>query len=108
MITKKNAINAHVDWNKVEKATEIRRTYQLMNMNGEPGIIFKMYKPSQLHLGKVFGRENISERYRGKLFLRMGKMDRSGQSHADKKPKDIFRERRIKEMLDEREQAYCY
>ena len=103
MITKKNAINAHVDWNKVEKATEIQRTYQLTNMGGVPGIIFKMYKPSQLS-----GCENISKRYLYKMFLRMGKVDRSGQSHADKKPKDIFRERRIKEMLDERNQAYCY
>lgn len=103
MITKKNAINTHVDWSKVEKATEIRRTYQLTNFGDEPGIIFKMYKPSQFVVGG-----GISERYIGKAFFRMGKVDRSGQSHADKKPKDIFRERRIKEMLDERNQTYCY
>lgn len=108
MITKRDARNVTIDWKKVDRATEINRTYELLKPDNGPGIIFKSYKPSQLKEKKVFGNGNVSERYRGWFFVRSGIIDRSGKSHADKKPKQVFRERRMKEMLDERNRAYCY
>ena len=108
MITKRDARNTNVDWNEVQRATEINRTYEMLKPDFGPGIIYKSYKPHQLKQRKVFGNGNVSERYRGWTFLPMGKIDRSGKSHADKKPKQVFRERRMKEMLDERNRAYCY
>ena len=111
MITKRNAINTPINWKKVEKATEIPRTYQLIEPDGSPGIIFKMYKPSQLKYAKnhpVFGGGNVAERYRTKAILPMGIKDRSRKNHGDRKPKDIFRERKLRDMTDASGRAYCY
>lgn len=45
MTSKLDAANAVVDWDKVEKATEVPRTYLVRDHLGKE--FFKMYKPSQ-------------------------------------------------------------
>ena len=46
MITKSNAANPKdINWEAVDKATEIRRTYLVKDSEGRE--FFKMYKPSQ-------------------------------------------------------------
>lgn len=45
MITKLDAKDAKVDWNKVNKATEVPRTYLVKDMFGKE--FYKMYKPSE-------------------------------------------------------------
>ena len=102
MITKKDARGASVDWETVNKRSEIARTYLFMGPEGQR--IFKLYKPSQMR------DKNISKKYRkpGWKWIEIGMKDRSGKSHADKKPKQVFRERHMKEMLDEHNRAYCY
>ena len=47
MTRKTDAKNTNVDWNAVELATEIARTYEVELFSG--GIIFKQYKPSFVH-----------------------------------------------------------
>lgn len=47
MVTKMQAQGAKVDWNAVEKATEIRRTYLITTKSGRE--FFKMYKPSEVN-----------------------------------------------------------
>ena len=44
MITKNDAVNAKVDWDAVERATEVPRTYLVRDNTGRE--FFKMYKPS--------------------------------------------------------------
>lgn len=44
MTRKTDAKDTNVDWNAVELATEIARTYEVELFSG--GIIFKQYKPS--------------------------------------------------------------
>ena len=46
MVTKMQAQGAKVDWDAVERATEIRRTYLIVTKNGRE--FFKMYKPSEV------------------------------------------------------------
>lgn len=105
MVTKSEVYNTTVNWNHVNKVTEIRRTYELINPDGAPGVIFKMYKRSQFR--RNGDPENpISKKYQGKLFQRMGVKDVSRKSHKDKKPKDVFRERGMSEMMKEREYIY--
>lgn len=102
MVTRKDAQNAVVDWDTVNKRTEVARTYMFISPEGHT--IFKQYKPSQVKAG------NISSKYKGPgwRYAKMGKVDRSGKSHADRPYKEIFRERRLREMTDERNARYCY
>ena len=46
MITKLQAKDAKVDWDRVNKLTEIRRTYLVRTKDGRE--FFKMYKPSEV------------------------------------------------------------
>ena len=46
MVTKMQAQGAKVDWDAVERATEIRRTYLITTKSGRE--FFKMYKPSEV------------------------------------------------------------
>lgn len=45
MITKLGAKGTKVDWDAVERATEVRRTYLVRDRHGNE--FFKMYKPSE-------------------------------------------------------------
>lgn len=45
MTTKAKAMNTKVDWDYVDRATEIRRTYLVRLPDGRK--MFKMYKPSE-------------------------------------------------------------
>lgn len=45
MTTKQDAMGTKVDWEAVEKATEVRRTYLITDRFGRE--FFKMYKPSE-------------------------------------------------------------
>lgn len=45
MTTKLDAKNTAVDWDAVERATEVRRTYLVRDKRGNE--FFKMYKPSE-------------------------------------------------------------
>jgi len=45
MITKNEARDAKVDWDYVNKATEVKRTYLVTDRTGKE--FFKMYKPSE-------------------------------------------------------------
>lgn len=45
MTTKSNSIGTIVDWDAVEKATEVPRTYLIKDRFGKE--FFKMYKPSE-------------------------------------------------------------
>ena len=45
MTTKQDAMGTKVDWEAVEKATEVRRTYLIKDRFGRE--FFKMYKPSE-------------------------------------------------------------
>lgn len=47
MTGKTDGMKAKVDWEKVNKATEIKRTYEIELKSG--GIIFKQYKPSEMN-----------------------------------------------------------
>ena len=47
MTGKSDGMKAKVDGEKVNKATEIMRTYEIELKTG--GIIFKMYKPSEMN-----------------------------------------------------------
>ena len=47
MTFKSASMSAKVDWEAVNRATEIKRTYEIILESG--GIIFKMYKPSEFH-----------------------------------------------------------
>ena len=52
MITKLQAKDAKVDWDAVERATEIRRTYLVRTEDGRE--FFKMYKPSEvMHIAEA-------------------------------------------------------
>lgn len=104
MVTKRNAANS-VNWEQIEKATEISRTYELSNMDGSPGVVFKMYKRSQFKRGGD-PEHPISQKYMGKLFHRVGIKDLSKKSHKDKSPKEIFRERAMAEMMRNAEYVY--
>ncbi len=44
--TKNTARGAKINWDAVEKATEIARSYEIQTIGG--GIIFHMYKPSEV------------------------------------------------------------
>ena len=102
MITKRNAVNTSIDWETVNKRSEIARTFLFIGPEGQR--IFKLYKPSQLR------DKNISKKYRkpGWKYVEVGTKDRSGKSHADPRPKEIFRQRRLREMMDAQGRAYCY
>ena len=45
MTTKSESVSTKVDWNAVEKATEVPRTYLVKDKLGRE--FFKMYKPSE-------------------------------------------------------------
>ena len=45
MTTKLESSGANIDWDKVEKATEVPRTYLVKDRFGNE--FFKMYKPSE-------------------------------------------------------------
>ncbi len=45
MITKSESVGIKVDWNVVEKATEVPRTYLVRDAFGNE--FYKMYKPSE-------------------------------------------------------------
>ena len=50
MITKAESSGATVDWDKIERATEVNRTYLVKDKFGNE--FFKMYKPSEAQ--KIF------------------------------------------------------
>lgn len=50
MITKSESVGTKVDWNVVEKATEVPRTYLVKDNFGNE--FYKMYKPSEAQ--KIF------------------------------------------------------
>ena len=50
MITKSESVGTKVDWNVVEKATEVPRTYLVKDSFGNE--FYKMYKPSEAQ--KIF------------------------------------------------------
>lgn len=66
MITKMDAKNVNVDWDYVERATEVARTYLVRDEQGRE--FFKMYKPSEA--SRIF-KEN---RWNGTL---VGKLERA-------------------------------
>ena len=45
MVTKLDAIDVNIDWDLVDRITEVRRTYLVRNSDGNE--FFKMYKPSE-------------------------------------------------------------
>lgn len=53
MVTKTEAAGTKVDWNKVELATEVKRTYLIKDQFGHE--FFKMYKPSEAN--RIFKAE---------------------------------------------------
>lgn len=102
MITKQEAANARVDWDTINRKTEIARTYMITVPGG--GIIFKMYKPSQFLNGKV-GNRYHKDGYWEKM---IGRKDLSGKSHKEKSFRDICRERQMREMITEEQASYGY
>ena len=56
MITKSESIGTKVDWDAIEKATEIPRTYLVTDKFGRK--FFKMYKPSEAQ--KIFKATDCS------------------------------------------------
>ena len=67
MVTKSDAIGVKVDWDKVNAATEVKRTYLVKDRNGKE--FFKMYKPSEAK--RIFALEG----WRGSI---VSVLDRSG------------------------------
>lgn len=54
MITKMGSVDAKIDWDLVNKITEVKRTYLVRDHNGRE--FFKMYKPSEAeHIFKQEG-----------------------------------------------------
>lgn len=72
MTGKMGAKNANVDWRAVEKATEIRRTYEIHLING--GIIFKMYKPSEIR--SIINDKNDVRNFKWKDVKMVGRVQR--------------------------------
>lgn len=72
MVTKLEAKTANVDWDKINKATEVRRTYLCWDKDGHE--FYKMYKPSEA--GKIFK----SKGWHGKI---VGVLDRSVRNKDD-------------------------
>ena len=68
MTTKAKAMNTKVDWDYVDRATEIRRTY-LVKDRSTGREFFKMYKPSEAQrifkaegwIGKIVSRVERSK-----------------------------------------------
>lgn len=56
MVTKSDARNAKVNWDAIEKATEVPRTYLVTDKFGRK--FFKMYKPSEAQ--KIFKATDCS------------------------------------------------
>ena len=77
MVTKLDAKNVKVDWDKVNQATEVRRTYLCWDKDGHE--FFKMYKPSEA--GKIFKAKG----WHGKIVSTLDKgaryHDNSGKNH---------------------------
>ena len=67
MVTKSDAIGVNVDWEKINAATEVKRTYLVNDRNGRE--FFKMYKPSEAK--RIFAAEG----WKGSI---VSVLDRSG------------------------------
>ena len=69
MTGKMQAKDAVVDWDKVNRATEKKRTYEVLLESG--GLIFKYYKPSEM---KELLANKIDEERKWKRVKLMGRL----------------------------------
>lgn len=88
MVTKRDCVGVKVDWNAVEKATEIRRTYLVTDGDGNQ--FFKMYKPSE---AKAIFNE------RGWTGVIASRVDKGLMFR--KKPKKVSKNLDISQMIDD-------
>ena len=77
MVTKADVKNVNVDWDKINKATEVRRTYLVRDKDGHE--FFKMYKPSEV--GKIFKERGWHGKMVGTLDKGARYRDHSGKNH---------------------------
>lgn len=86
MITKNEARNAKVDWDYINRATEVKRTYLISDCQGRE--FFKMYKPSEAQ--KIFKQNGWKGKLVGILNKNRGKTDDSDRNRIRKNAYDDF------------------